>query len=137
MIIEVLFWAQNNYALLLGIVTVSSVALLCLTVFLTPWLVTRLPEDYFIRAPSRELDSSGWRSFRKVLRNIAGVTIIAAGLVMLVIPGPGLITVVVGLTLCDFSTKRTLLRKLLSQPPILRSLNWMRNRANKPPFRTA
>jgi len=132
---ELLSWTQDH-ATVLGLVTLASVSLLCLTVFLTPWLVTRLPANYFVGEETPPRGSASVRLIVKVIRNIAGTTIMAAGLLMLVMPGPGLLTVLVGLSLSDFTAKKRWLRKLLRQPSVLRSLNWMRARANKPPFQT-
>jgi len=41
-----LTWAQNHTELL-GLVSAASITLLCVSLFLTPWLVSTLPADYF------------------------------------------------------------------------------------------
>lgn len=38
-----------------------------------------------------------WRSSRRIAVTVAGAVVVAAGLVMLVLPGPGLVVIVLGL----------------------------------------
>ncbi len=58
------------------------------------------------------------------------------GLIMSVpaIPGPGIITVVLGLMLLDFAEKRRWARWVISRPPIFRAVNGLRRKYRKPPF---
>jgi hypothetical protein len=69
-------------------------------------------------------------------RNLAGVVLIALGLVMAVpgIPGQGILTMIVGLTLIDFPGKRGLERRLIGRPHILRAINRLRARFHRPPL---
>ena len=53
---------------------------------------------------------------------------------MLVLPGQGLLTIVVGLVLLDFPGKFRLERWLVSRPRVLALLNRFRVALNKPPF---
>jgi hypothetical protein len=59
---------------------------------------------------------------------------VVAGLVMLVVPGQGLLTLAVGLMLMDFPGKFRLERWLATRGPVWRSLNWLRKRARRPPL---
>ncbi len=65
---------------------------------------------------------------------LLGVLLLSAGIAMLVLPGQGLITILVGLSLIPFPGKRRLELFLLSRKEVRSSLNWIRIKANKDPF---
>ena len=99
-----------------------------------PWFLTRMPSDYF-RRPERDLrpHSAGAVALR-ALRNLLGAVLVVAGILCLVLPGQGLLTLVVGLVLLDFPGKRRLERWLVNRRPVLRSINALRRRAHRPPL---
>ena len=68
------------------------------------------------------------------MKNLIGVSLIIAGAAMVPFPGQGLLTMIVGASLVDFPGKRRMLRAIARQPRVLRSLNWIRDKASKPPF---
>lgn len=53
---------------------------------------------------------------------------------MLVLPGQGLFTIFIGLILSNYPGKYKLERKLISIPSILKMVNWLRRKSNKPPL---
>ena len=69
-------------------------------------------------------------------KNLAGVVLVILGLVMALpgIPGQGILTMIVGLTLIDFPGKRGLERRLIGRPHILRAINRLRARFQRPPL---
>jgi hypothetical protein len=106
------------------------------SILLIPILLVRLPADYFISHPIRD-----WPTKRPVShlllvigKNILGVVLIGLGIGMLVLPGQGLLTILLGIILMDFPAKRKLERKLISYKPLRDSTNWLRHRYGKPPF---
>lgn len=102
-----------------------------------PWLVARLPEDYFVHdddPPSAILRRPGAVTASRLLRNALGVLLLFAGVAMLVLPGQGLLTIIVALGLIEFRGKRALQRRLVSRPSVLSTLNKIRARAGKPPL---
>jgi UPF0716 family protein affecting phage T7 exclusion len=68
------------------------------------------------------------------LKNITGLVLIIAGIIMLVLPGQGLITLTMGLLFINFPGKRKLECKLISNQKVLRSINWLRAKRNKEPL---
>ena len=92
-------------------------------------MVARAPLDYFVRerAPTDHL-------LRRLLRNLLGAVLLVVGVAMLVLPGQGLLSILVALTLLDFPGKHALLRKLVARNGVAKTLQWMRVRAHKPPF---
>lgn len=106
------------------------------TLALLPYLLIRLPADYFVSRPITE-----WPTRHPLVhlllvigKNLLGVVLIVLGIVMLVFPGQGLLTILLGIILMDFPGKRNLERRLIRYKPLLKSANWLRRRYDKPPF---
>ena len=108
------------------------------TMFGIPWVVTRLPKDYFARA-----ERLAWRTsfdapllslIVAMLKNLLGLLLVVLGLIMLVTPGQGIVTLLIGLLLMNFPGKYHLERWLVLRPGVLRGLNWLRHRQGKLPF---
>lgn len=109
------------------------------TLLAMPWVVTRLPEDYF-NHPERE----SWRRSKSepvvalllgLLKNAVGAVLLCLGVVMLFTPGQGVLTILAGLLLMNFPGKYRLERWLVQRPGVLKSLNWLRTRRGQAPFR--
>jgi zinc transporter ZupT len=110
------------------------------TIIGVPWVVTRLPHDYFSR-PRRAVwretaDEPVFALVLGVLKNLLGALLVMLGLVMLVTPGQGLLTLLVGLLVMNFPGKYQLERWLVLRPGVLRGLNWLRSRRDQAPFDT-
>lgn len=129
---------QNNDTLLLSLGIFSVVSFL-LSLLIIPWLVTRLPADYFAKPRRDSLISHRFPSWIRVLllalKNLSGLLVIGLGIVMLVIPGQGLLTILIGLILIDFPGKYSFQRALVRRKPVLRSINWLRERGGKKALR--
>jgi hypothetical protein len=71
-----------------------------------------------------------------LLKNVAGAAIIVLGIILTLpgVPGPGLLTILLGIMLTDFPGKRRLERWLIGRPRVLETLNRLRLRYGKPPF---
>jgi hypothetical protein len=67
-------------------------------------------------------------------KNLLGAVLIVAGLLMLVVPGQGLLTIAVGLALTDFPGKFRLERWIVKRPSVWRTINWLRRRAGREPL---
>jgi hypothetical protein len=108
------------------------------SLILVPWLVVRVPADYFAnpRRPRTPLadDHPLLRWIGLVIKNLAGVSLVLAGIAMIFLPGQGLLTIAIGVLLMDFPGKHNLEGKIIRIGPVLRSINWLRNKANVPPL---
>jgi len=109
------------------------------TLVLVPILVVRIPQDYFV---SRKRSRSTWRSMHPVpglallvAKNVCGLVLILAGVAMLVLPGQGMLTIVLGIMLLNFPGKYRLERRVARMRPVARSINWMRARGGHPPLK--
>jgi hypothetical protein len=128
-------WAKSHDALLWWLFA-GSLAIFVITPIIVVRLVTKLPTDYFTANRRRALGS--WNKYpilRMVIlvaKNALGIVLLVAGLVMLVAPGQGLLTIVVGTLLVDFPGKFCLQRWLVTRRQVWRSINWLRRRAGRP-----
>jgi hypothetical protein len=75
--------------------------------------------------------------WKRVLKNAAGVGLIALGVLLSVpgVPGQGLLTILVGVMLVDGPGKRPLERWILRKPAVLRTINRLRARFGREPLR--
>lgn len=93
---------------ILGIVLiVVSVGMFLGTLVGIPLFLVKIPDDYFAHEKKR----SGLAS---VARTVLGILVVGLGIAMLVLPGQGLLTVLVGLALMDLPFKKRLIRKILT-----------------------
>ena len=103
-----------------------------------PWLAARIPVDYFAHAHRQPVIPStmhpATRLLLLALKNIAGLVLLCMGLIMLVTPGQGVLTILLGVSLLNFPGKYRAERWLVSRPGVLRTLNWLRTRQGLPPL---
>ncbi|MEP5569350.1 MAG: hypothetical protein ABJN62_16030 [Halioglobus sp.] len=116
--------------------SVLSVATLVATVLAVPWVVARLPADYFStprRHPLREQQGLGAWAL-SLLKNILGGLLLLIGVVLLFMPGQGILMMLVGLLIMNFPGKYRLERILVAREGVFRALNWLRTKRSLPPF---
>lgn len=132
-------WLQGTWPALVAfllapatLVVLTSFSLVtCLvSLFGVSWVLRRLPVDYLMTAPGRPSTRRGqwWRA----LRNLVGVVLLLLGVLMLVLPGQGLLTILAALSLMDFQGKRRLECRLMSIPRVLSAINRFRLRSGQP-----
>jgi hypothetical protein len=128
---------RSHTALAGGIAALSILVILVygVVMFLA---VSRVSSDYFV---SREPSASTWRGRHPVVRflgraakNVIGVGLFVVGVAMLVLPGQGLLTIVVALMLLDFPGKRRLTTRLLRERHVRSAIDWIRAKAKQPPL---
>jgi hypothetical protein len=126
------------HAIAIGWLSVLSAVMFFGSLLAMPWLLARMPADYFLRQrhyadrwrPRHPL----WRITFLAIKNLIGIMLVLAGVAMLVLPGQGILTILVGLVFLDFPGKFRLERWLIQQPPVMRAVNWMRAKAKRPPL---
>ncbi|MEM8884392.1 MAG: PGPGW domain-containing protein [Planctomycetota bacterium] len=114
---------------------VGSALMLLAGVILAPWWIARLPVDGL-----RRTDPLG--DFREhhpvlraviwVVRNLVGIVVVVLGVLMLVLPGQGILTVLLGLGMMDFRGKRRIVQSIVKRKSVFASMNWIRRKAGKP-----
>jgi hypothetical protein len=103
-----------------------------------PWVVARLPHDYF-NQPHRavwrlSMEEPWYALLLGAVKNVLGALLVLLGIVMIVTPGQGLLTLLVGLLLMNFPGKYQLERWLVCRRGVMRALNWLRKRRGQPHF---
>jgi hypothetical protein len=101
-------------------------------------IVVRLPANY-LRGGERAAHQTTHPVLRALLivgKNLVGAALIAVGLVLSIpgVPGQGLLTIFIGVTLVDFPGKRWVERRILGVPAILRAVNRLRRRWGRAPL---
>lgn len=129
-----MFASLSNHTALLVTLAAISMLLLLISVLATPRLVAQLPADYLLQRPQTVQKRSVLRLALRAVRNAIGFVLIVLGLIMLLIPGPGLVTLLIGISMASFPGKQRLLRHLATRESVFNSLNWMRRRHNKVPL---
>lgn len=111
-----------------------SIVLFAVGVISVPIVIARLPADYFVRPRRPVVRHPVLRIVRHTLQNLLGGFLLLAGIAMLVLPGQGVLAIVVALSLLEFPGKRRLQRRLLRLPGVLRVVSAIRRRAGVPPL---
>ncbi len=128
-----LVWLKQNRWWLSGLSLVFFVVgILAVAVF-----IIRMPADHFGQAP--RVAGGGhplaqW--IRRAVKNVAGIVLVMTGLLMSLplVPGPGLLAVLIGVSLTEFPGKRAIEIWIIRKRPVLRPINWLRAKCNRPPL---
>jgi hypothetical protein len=130
-------WIQSNETALWWLAASTTIAFMA-TLIVVPILVVRIPSDYFSRTRRHH---KLWANHHPVVRamlligkNVLGYIFVVAGIIMLVLPGQGIFTILIGIMLLNFPGKYRLERWIAARRPVLRSINWLRRRAGRAPL---
>ncbi len=100
-------------------------------------LVVLMPADYFagVRRPK---PATPLRWVLRILKNLLGIVLVALGIVMAIplVPGQGLLTILIGVSLIDFPGKWRMERLIILRPRVLGAINRLRARYRRPPIVT-
>jgi len=130
-------FAQTNATSLWWLASFSIITFIA-SLAVIPLLAIRIPPDYFTH---RKRHRAPWANQHPLVRgifitgkNVFGYVFIVVGTAMLILPGQGLLTILIGLILVDFPGKYRFERWLVSRHRVLRSINWLRRRTNREPL---
>jgi uncharacterized RDD family membrane protein YckC len=98
-----------------------------------PLIIIFLPHDYFVRPQTAFATLNPFRMLLRVLKNAFGCVLIVAGVLMLFLPGQGLLSLLLGVSLVQFPGKRRFELRLLRLQGIRKSVAWVRQKANRRP----
>lgn len=99
-----------------------------------PLLITRMPADYFTGDyhPTARRTPLGWLLW--CLRNLLALLLLIAGILMLVLPGQGLLTILIAIMASTFPGKYRLERAIMRRPGVFRAANWIRRKYRRTPL---
>jgi uncharacterized membrane protein SpoIIM required for sporulation len=128
---------QNHEELIIWL-SLASIIGLIVSIVVIPWVIIKLPPDYFVYTKRETKKIFCHHPFCRALflifKNILGIALIISGIIMLFIPGQGLLTIIIGVILTDFPYKYKIERWIISRPHILSTVNRLRKKAKQPPF---
>jgi hypothetical protein len=116
---------------------ILSIATFVGTLIIIPILIVRIPADYFKRKEQKQ--KSCYKNqyaaicfIGLVFKNLFGAVFVLAGLAMLFLPGQGFITILIGIMMLNFPGKFALQLRIVQKPTVLRAINWIRTKADRP-----
>ncbi len=112
----------------------GSLILLLSAVALVPFIVINLPVDYFSFKKGIGMINKITFPYNFILaglKNGVGFIFVCIGVILIFIPGQGLLTIFAGLMLMNFPGKRRLELYLVRKKSVLNAINWIRGKAGK------
>ena len=130
-------WISSNAGWLSWVGGLSFLTVI-LSMIIVPILVVRMQADYFLVPRNEQLAFRNLhpilQKVAKLMKNILGGLLVISGILMCVLPGQGLLTILIGLAVMDFPGKRKAELWLLRRKPISWAINKMREKADQPPL---
>jgi cytochrome b561 len=111
----------GSAVLTLALILASAVAL--------PRILADLPPDVRTQRPPTPTGARRW------IANLVGGALIVLGILMLVLPGQGLLSILAGVAIADVPGKRRVLLWSLGQPRVRQAVNALRARRGVEPIR--
>lgn len=132
-------WERLFSPAVLGWISLLSALTFVVSLMVVPLIAVRIPPDYF---DSKRRHRSALRRLHPALfmvaftlKNALAVILVAGGIIMLVLPGQGILTILIGIAVSNFPGKYRLERRLVSLPGVLAAINWIRGKARVEPLR--
>jgi hypothetical protein len=122
---------------LMGWLGLFSIVMFIGTLVVIPLIIVVLPRDFLTRKDEKigRQVLNIWYVPYWMAKNVLGATFVLAGVAMLVLPGQGLLSILIGLGLLTFPGKRRLIRRILGFRKVVRIINSLRARFGKEPIR--
>lgn len=124
-------WLAQHHTLLYWF-GITSFFMFVLSLLLLPWLLNKIPADYFMH--KEEKHKFNPFSPINIIRNLLGLCILISGVFMLILPGQGILGILLGLTLMNFPGKYSIERWVVTRKGVLESINWIRKKGGQPPL---
>ncbi len=131
---QIFFDTYGSIITWLGIVSTIT---FFLSLLIIPWIVCKLDDDFFLHLHEhKKMEDQHPVIFilLRILRYSFGAILLVAGLLMLFLPGQGLLTIILGISLLDFPGKQKAIDGLLHLHPLQNGLNWIREKGAESPF---
>ena len=112
----------------------GSLILILSVLIIVPFVLIKLPVDYFSCKENSGIINKlafPYNLILVVIKNGTGFILVCFGVILLFIPGQGLLTIFAGLMLMNFPGKRNLELHIVGKKPVLNAINWIRSKAGK------
>lgn len=103
----------------------GSVVMFVGTMIAVPIFLVKIRDDYFVRERKKQPLAL------TILRTVVGLGLVALGIAMIVLPGQGLLTILVGLSILDLPIKDRMINKVLCHPKVHGAIDRLRRKAGK------
>jgi len=130
---------NQNLSSILSWLAICSLFIFFFSILAINFVIKIIPVDYF-DSSKREL--SPFKTSNPIIwlilfitKNVMGYLLIIGGILMLVLPGQGLLTILLGLIFSDYPGKYKLEKKLITIKPIYRYINWVRKKSDIEPIK--
>lgn len=126
-----LTWGRIFFGL--GMFVISA----AVTLLIAGIVIVKMPANYFSSHYQEDfMPNTPWlaRWGALIAKNVVGVILIIAGILMLIGPGQGILTILIGLIMVDIPGKRPIEAKIIKRPNVLAGINKLRAKFNKPPL---
>ncbi|HTL62087.1 MAG TPA: hypothetical protein VL261_10615 [Nitrospira sp.] len=120
---------------LIWVSTFSGVGLVAAAIVI-PWLIVRMPEDFFSHPQRYNWLGRKPASVRipiRILKNLLAIALVIVGIVMFLTPASGLFPILLGVVLADVPGKLKLQRWILCRKTVRKSMNWLRGKFHRRP----
>ncbi|MFP4070859.1 MAG: PGPGW domain-containing protein [Desulfovibrionales bacterium] len=128
----------DRHETLVWLLGLSSVIMFFGTLLGLVFIIVKLPPDHFVRDyrkhPLVPIQNPIVWVVYLIVKNIVGIIFIVGGLAMLLLPGQGLLSLLIGISLTSFPGKRRLIRFIIRRKAVLRSANWIRRKFHRQPL---
>lgn len=128
---QALTWSRILFGVGLFIVSIA------ISILIVAIVIVKIPANYFSSHYQQDfMPGTPWivRWGVVIGKNVIGILLIVAGIAMLIGPGQGILTILIGLILMDIPGKRPLEAKIIKRPTVLSAVNSLRARYGKPPL---
>lgn len=120
-------------------VAAGSVLMFVISLAAMPYIVARIPVDYFTHHGRHRMSQSSRHPIIElvlvILKNLLGAILLLAGIIMLFTPGQGLLSILFGLMIMNYPGKYRLECWIIRKPLIFGAVNAMREKQGEPPLR--
>lgn len=117
---------------------IASLVMFVASLAAMPFIVARIPVDYFHFDHRHRIMIDGRHPLLRLvvvsIKNLFGMVLVLAGIIMLFTPGQGLLSILFGLMIMNYPGKYRLECWIISRPPVFNAVNAMRAKLGHPPL---
>ena len=124
-------WLKGHGVMLISVSVMSFIV----SILFCTLVIAYLPSDYFLpTGQSSRIKHPVLRIGLKCLKNLFAIVLVVVGIIQLLLPGQGVLTMLIGIIISDLPGKRRVERRIIRLPAILATANSIRSRFKRPSF---
>ena len=131
---NIIEWLHNHETLILVFFILSFVFIIVSIVTLVV-TINIIPADFFLNEKKKLISNNNRYFFlsiiKLILKNILGIVLLILGIIMLFLPGQGILTILISLLLISFPGKWKMIQYLVRKKKVMETMNWIRSRFGK------